>query len=36
MAKVCDNKEVRICTGRLEVDGNYMMRLKKWLISLGL
>mmetsp|Transcript_7153 Transcript_7153/g.10641 ORF Transcript_7153/g.10641 Transcript_7153/m.10641 type:complete len:157 (+) Transcript_7153:149-619(+) len=36
MSKVCDGKEVRICTGRLEVDGNYCLRLKKWLISLGL
>lgn len=36
MSKVCDGKEVRIRIGRLEVDGNYSQRLKRWIIGLGL
>lgn len=36
MQKVCDNRTVRICTGRLEVDGNFALRVKHWLIGLGL
>jgi large subunit ribosomal protein L49 len=36
MQKVCDNRTVRICTGRLEVDGNFALRVKYWLIGLGL
>ena len=35
MEKVTDGVEVRIRPGRLEVDGNYEKRLKKWLIGLG-
>lgn len=34
-SKIADGKVVRIKPGHLEVDGNYVMRTKKWLIGLG-
>ncbi len=35
MEKVCDNKEVIARPGKLVVEGNYHLRLKKWLSGLG-
>ena len=35
MEKVCDGKEIIQRPGKLVVDGNYHMRLKKWLSGLG-
>lgn len=36
MEKVCDGKEVTVRPGKLVVDGNYVLRVKKWLTGLGL
>ena len=35
MQKVCDGREVNIRPGKLVVDGNYHIRLKRWLSGLG-
>ena len=35
MKKVCDNNEVIARPGKLVVEGNYHLRLKKWLSNLG-
>jgi hypothetical protein len=35
MEKIVDGNTVRVHPGRLEVDGNYEKRLKKWLLGLG-
>jgi hypothetical protein len=34
MEKVC-GCEVQVCHGSLKVDGNYRLRLKKWLAGIG-
>jgi hypothetical protein len=35
MAKVCEGKEVRVRTGRLEVQGRYTKEVRQWLAGLG-
>ena len=35
MGKVCDGNEITVRPGKLVVDGNFHIRLKKWLAGLG-
>jgi hypothetical protein len=35
MEKVCGGQPVTVRPGKLVVDGNYHIRLKKWLAGLG-